>query len=293
MIRLSLPSKTILFGEYAVLAGGSAVVLNHAPRFELISGEGRFEVPKNSPTDRMVNSRSLLGWNFVDPHDGRGGFGASSAQFVFSYAIQTQDLKSGFLSQNDILKLHQEYLKYSRQDEGYQPSGTDLIAQVLGQTTLLKMTEREFVSTPWPWKEVGFAVFKTQNKIPTHAHLKSLSPTNFEKLVKLSRLSSEHFNQKNLSGFLEHLAMYSEELMSLGLTLTETQKSVVRLLKLPGVVLAKGCGAMGADVIVTLLQRTAGQSAGDPNNYVWAQELGLEWIADESMLSPGFICEEL
>lgn len=116
---LSVPSKTYLTGEYAVLAGGSAIVLNTGPRFELRANYGRKAkaadekaaagnneshahsaiigeaqvtgIPEQAPAMSWLKQREplLRNWHleFHDPHAARGGFGASGAQFVLVHAF--------------------------------------------------------------------------------------------------------------------------------------------------------------------------------------------------------------
>src|SRR5665213_3933088 len=95
-IHFSAPSKTFLTGEYAVLCGGPALVLNTSPRFELKAVRGEFGVagiPDGSPASQWIKQRAplLADWKieFSDPHQGQGGFGASSAQFLFVHALTT------------------------------------------------------------------------------------------------------------------------------------------------------------------------------------------------------------
>jgi mevalonate kinase len=97
--RMSAPSKTFLTGEYAVMVGGPALLLNTGPRFKFSADHtGTSEavitgIPAGSPADTWLKQRAPLleGWklSFEDPHGGRGGFGASGAQFLFVHAFTT------------------------------------------------------------------------------------------------------------------------------------------------------------------------------------------------------------
>ncbi len=95
-----IPAKTFLLGEYAALAGQSAVLLTTSPCFELsLSKEaGLHGIHPDSPAGRWwkENAQSEVGLQWHDPYQGCGGLGASSAQFLGAY------LASMYLQKRDI-----------------------------------------------------------------------------------------------------------------------------------------------------------------------------------------------
>src|SRR2546428_1248481 len=96
-VVFTAPSKSFFIGEYLALVGGRVLVAATLPQFELIvhSGQGRVRgIAAASPAGRWIathpgffNSTDI---EFVDPHAGAGGWGASSAQFLMCYAAARQ-----------------------------------------------------------------------------------------------------------------------------------------------------------------------------------------------------------
>src|SRR4051794_4338735 len=90
----SVPGKTFLAGEYLALSGGPSLVFASEPRFELsvTSGAGKAEgIHADSPAGLFIKKNQDYFKNFDlvfhDPYQGKGGFGASTAQFLGAYAM--------------------------------------------------------------------------------------------------------------------------------------------------------------------------------------------------------------
>lgn len=85
------PGKTFLLGEYSVLSSGSSLLFCSEPYFEMylsLDGEGRMDgIHSKSEAGKWVKAHpkdfSNVDVKFVDPHQGSGGWGASSSQFLF------------------------------------------------------------------------------------------------------------------------------------------------------------------------------------------------------------------
>ena len=118
-----VPSKTFLLGEYAVLYGGSALVLTHPPFFRI----QKTKVPKKkfhkeSPASLLMKKHGLSqDFDFIDPHKD-GGFGGSTAEVVASLKNKTN---------HSFKKILEDYLNLFS-DQFLKPSGADLYAQWLG-----------------------------------------------------------------------------------------------------------------------------------------------------------------
>src|SRR5262249_128237 len=96
-LQLTVPSKTYLVGEYLSLQGGPALLLNTAPRFKLTvnektAGDNHAFFPVESPAGKYLKKYQKFfkkfSLTFHDPYDGKGGFGASSAQFCLLAAFK-------------------------------------------------------------------------------------------------------------------------------------------------------------------------------------------------------------
>lgn len=135
-MKIKIPSKTFLWGEYSALIGGSAGVLTSGPDFqlsiecitkqehfadsEILNSKNRiskdfdlstFKYAKDlfhpdSPAGLLLKeSRNVdelpLWFNFSDPYDHKGGFGRSTAEFISMYIliqILSKDTKANSLN---------------------------------------------------------------------------------------------------------------------------------------------------------------------------------------------------
>ena len=191
-MKISIPGKIFVLGEYAALAGLPSVVAAMGPRFvfDCVDFNGtkvdqfsqvNFEIHPDSPAGRLLSFAKGQGISFEqsiefsDPYGGKGGFGASTAQFVTVYCLLAEKagLKRGW---KNVWELYREVLKSER----VPPSGADLVAQCQGGTSLFS-----FAGSPeMPvWEGLSLAdsnllVFSATDqsgrKVPTHDHLKSL-----------------------------------------------------------------------------------------------------------------------
>ena len=103
---LTAPGKTFFLGEYAVLDEGVGLLCCTKPQFKLIvkkdfSGEF-LGVHPDSPAGLWVRQNQWIlkdfHLEFRDPHLGRGGFGASTAQFLLVYIFHRLLLEDGLLN---------------------------------------------------------------------------------------------------------------------------------------------------------------------------------------------------
>jgi mevalonate kinase len=291
MIKLSAPSKTFLVGEYAALLGGPCLLLNTEPRFEaVIETEGSGEcigVHPQSPAGLWVRSHredfSAINFEFRDPHEGRGGFGASGAQFLFAWAwshMQSKPSLQQALSV-DPKRVLADFLSFFS-DQATPPSGADVVSQSVGG--LLSLNLRPFSNQvfAWPFQQLDFLVVPTGVTLPTHSHLKTL---NHEGLVRLRDLSSHVISalkQESETEFLTGLQNFANELATQGKVASHTLSLLHELRSQDGVRLAKGCGAMGSDVVLVIVDKEKKQSVTSR-----LSELCKTPVADASMVSKG------
>jgi mevalonate kinase len=264
----SIPGKTFLLGEYLALQGGPTLVALTQPCFQIKvqSGQGKIEgIHLESPAGKFIQSKSDLfekyDLSFFDPYSGKGGFGASTAQFLASYAFWSHQK----VHQHEMEKLFDykhllgTYTQFSWDGQGFAPSGADLIGQLKGSLTFFEK-RRSFVSIArWPFSNLEFYLIHTGHKIATHEHLNSLAPFESAGLEKSFQLAKQSFESLNDSLFVEAVNSYAQELKILNLTCDNTLELLKDLKELEGVKAAKGCGALGADVILAVVAQ--GQSA--------------------------------
>lgn len=278
----SVAGKVFILGEYAVLAGRPALVAAVEPRFRLSRGEphgraGGWEPSSASPAGRLlefirrrVGADRTANLRFVDPHEGCGGFGASTAQFALLYRVFAEEM--GF--EPRWRRVWALYRELTDQGRAIPPSGADLVAQWQGGIVFFDPSERLcFDVSPlldWTRLLVFSAAGKPGRKVATHEHLERLSG---------KELARDGAWVSALSGALEAgiravhegdgeklgLAMnaYAETLSGLGLENAEAREDRLALRALPGVIGAKGAGALLSDAVIVLLNER-GSRAGGP-----------------------------
>ncbi len=269
MFTLNLPSKTFLLGEYLVLHDGPALVLNTEPCFQLQCAPGNSalnNIHPQSPAGKFYSAHQDLftDWQltFTDPHQNKGGLGASSAQFAALYLLQK--LFSGnirqpqqtdiniFMQTLNIPHLLKTYQKYAWDQQGYPPSGADVVSQLYGGITYFAKSENMIESLVWPFQDLSFCLLRTGKKLATHEHLTSLNNLETETLDQIVQQGSIALVQANANAFCAAINAYAEALQVQNLVAEHTQQILNDLQHWPEVKAVKGCGALGADIVLAI-----------------------------------------
>lgn len=288
-IECSAPSKTFMAGEYIALEGYPTLILNTEPRFKLIADTEQLKnasaIHPDSPAGKLIQDhQSILAHislAFHDPHQGKGGFGASSAQFLMVYAL-LQHLKKKPLEHKHFSELLSCYQSYAWNGTGAKPSGADLMSQWFGKITLFNHQEKQIQAYDWPFENITFCLLHTGQKIPTHDHLKQLKQIPTQALLPWMQKIQESFLQKDVFQFILSIQGYGDTLQKENL-IAETTLPLLHLIQQHEATLAtKGCGALGADVILVLLPTRALSSFK-----YWLRLQGLVVIATANNLSHG------
>ncbi len=293
-MRIAVPAKTFVVGEYLVLKGGGALILSTAPFFELTvvpEGESRPEgagtlaseaIHPESPAGRFLEEEGecfrdyQLG--FVDPYQGMGGLGASSAQFLLLYAFRQH------LSRKKIEPFHllEEYRSFAWNGKGMAPSGADVLAQWCGGLCFFHPSSRTLRSFSWPFAQLSYALIHTRQKLATHRHLADLHEvvvSDLEPLVQATLASIEEADEES---FIRSVAHYGRALTAKGLRTEETGRVLARVALAPSILAAKGCGALGADVVLVLFPECDQQRAIE-----WLHNSGCYVITHGNQLASG------
>lgn len=257
MFELSAPGKTFLLGEYYVMDGGEAYVLNTAPRFRL-----RCEPQKNSsstllptsPAGKFVSEHPEIFSNysltFSDPYQGLGGFGASTAEFLLVY--QAKCLLTGTeLNPQELLK---DYLTYAWNGLGFAPSGADLLAQLSGNLCYVNKNSLQITSQTWPFTNVDFHLIHTRNKLATHSHLANLASLDTAALEIIFNRGKVAIALGDETLFCEAVNCYHQSLTKLGLVSEYSLELIQRFRDTTKILAAKGCGAMGSDTLLLITE---------------------------------------
>ena len=265
-LKFKVPGKTFLAGEYLVLHEGPALVLLTEPRFELrvtrgLGGLGDIHV--DSPAGQLFKKyeKDFEGYqfNFVDPYNGKGGFGASTAQFLSLYSFRLlrdraqQDMEK-LIDYKDLLET---YYTCAWSGEGVRPSGADLIGQLKGALTFFEKQKGLINVKSWPFDDIEAHLIHTGNKIATHEHLKNLPTFESNALQKSFEVIREAIGIGQSENFVRGIHAYAEALRNLNFTCVETLELLGEIRSLNGVLAAKGCGALGADVILVITKTDA------------------------------------
>lgn len=245
-----IPAKTFLLGEYAALAEASAILLTTNPSFELtLTHENKeSEIHPQSPAGVWWQQQQLkenLLWN--DPYAGRGGLGASSAQFIASY-LASCFIKKITPNLDDML---QAYYTASWTGNGLKPSGYDVIAQTQKGCVYVNKQQKIIQSYGWPFQELSFFLIHTGVKLATHHHLQTTTlPNEIDYLSALVDEAKQAFDQANSTKLIATINNYHKKLVELNLVAEHSLNLINQFKEDSEILASKGCGALGSDVIL-------------------------------------------
>lgn len=289
----SVPGKTFLLGEYAVLGGGPAYVATLGPRFVLRSDAGAGsgardsaravislrDLHPQSPAGRLLavaEGQGLkvdLRWAIEDPYAGQGGFGASTAQFALAYGTLARE--AGWeLSALGARRVYRELMAGDR----LPPSGADLVAQWSGGMVRFDPSRGEiasrFDSLDWSKLWIFSAAGQAGRKVPTHEHLARIAQG--RAVGRETALGSGFFDDELLADLTAILARaelalgsrdakafgalmseYARALAAKGLELEAARADREAMSALAGVLGVKGTGALLADAVIVLMDADA------------------------------------
>jgi len=253
MKKWTIPAKTFLLGEYAALANKGAIVLTTHPCFEVTLTEtnGLHGIHPDSPAGRWWNQakHEQYGLRWHDPFNHRGGMGASSAQFLGAY------LASSYI--NATTPTHAEmieaYWQCAWRGQGLRPSGYDVIAQSLSGCVSINRSEHHSEVFPWPFSDLAFIIVHTGHKLATHHHLQDVTLSNdIEQLDAIVTQAKHAFISSDSRALVNAVNAYHHALVLTHRVDQNTLRLLNQLTDLPGLLAMKGCGAMGADVIILI-----------------------------------------
>jgi hypothetical protein len=281
---LSVPGKSFLAGEYLALKGGASLIFNSKPRFEFSAkpGSGGVEgIHPDSPAGKLIHDHrdffAKYNLSFLDPYQGRGGWGASTAQFLMTFVLNEwrASCELETFKSLSISRLLESYWKYAWNGQGLRPSGADLVAQYKGSLCLFERRTGLVGVYGWTFGDIDFALIPTGQKIATHEHLKTLAEFDEAPLELAMKSIQQALESGDSAEFVGGIRANAQALADLGFTAPHTQGLCREMLQRPGVLAAKGCGAMGADVMLVVYQKTASDTFKD---FVTSKDLthGLE-----------------
>jgi mevalonate kinase len=273
----SCAGKVFLLGEYAALSGLPSLVAAVGPRFGLRVG-GTSAFASESPVGRLLAwaGEPALSFSFEDPHDGAGGFGASTAEFALAYLALAET--RGW---DDSRRRWDACWSLYRELTGMRPSGADLVAQWRGGVTLFDGRERRasdlFPLFDWSGTLVFSAAHQPGRKLATHEHLATLPSFDPASLEPLVAAGVRAVGEGAVESFGRALTAYAEALSSEGLETPAARADRLALSGLPGVLGCKGAGAgLNDAIVVQLVPRSPARAAV----VAAAEARGLHLVAD-------------
>lgn len=300
--RFSVPGKVFLLGEYAVLSGHPAVLATLGPRFRLtLARDGETGSPgqtapgqpaeyhPRSPAGRLLEVARARGvavtercLRFEDSFRGEGGFGASTAQFALLYGALARE--TGWEpSALSALRVYRELMA----DERLPPSGADLVAQWSGGVVRFDPARGEisqrFGALDWRDLLVFSAAGQPGRKVPTHEHLATLALAPglagelSGQLARVIDRGDRALQRQDAVAFGQAMSDYARCLCDARLELDAARADREALCALPGVLGAKGAGALLADAVVVLLEPRSSRRASVIDA---ARARGLRLVAD-------------
>ncbi|KTC97177.1 mevalonate kinase [Legionella erythra] len=253
-MKWAIPAKTFLVGEYAAVAGGPAILLTTSPCFEmtLVEGDHHEGIHPDSPAGHWwathrIPAKSLL-WH--DPYAGKGGLGASSAQFIGAY-LASCGLLHVKASRQVLLEA---YYQASWRGEGIRPSGYDVMAQTQHRCVYIHRQKDLLEHYDWPFKQLSFLLLHSGQKLATHYHLQRVAlPHSTAKLSSIAEEARQAFIEADDDRLVNAVNDYQQQLTDLRLMAPHTLNYLQALKANNQILAAKGCGAMGADVLLLIV----------------------------------------
>jgi mevalonate kinase len=253
-MKWCIPAKTFFLGEYAAIAGLPALLLTTTPCFEvtLTKKSGLDGIHPDSPAGRWWQQQAFedVGLHWYDPYHGLGGMGASSAQYLGAYYA------SEYVKKNPVI--HEEAFKHFTQltslASGARPSGYDVMAQSLQGCVYLDKASGKSQTYAWPFDDIGFILLHTGKKLATHEHLQTITDLGcLDALASIVNSAKCAFDTSDSTRVVKAVTAYHERLLQMNLVAPHSLSLINQLKTHPDVLAIKGCGAMGADVLLLLV----------------------------------------
>ncbi len=186
-----------------------------------------------------------------------------------------------------IFSALETYQQMAWNKEGIPPSGADMVAQFTGGVCYFNPKQKQIMSFTWGFTDMEFCLLHTGQKLATHEHLKKIKEINFDGFEKILNAGFASLKNKNSAVFAKAIHAYGELLAEKKLVAVHTKKLLEKIYQQPGVLAAKGCGAMGSDVVLVLLEKLSTNTFTE-----WVERQGLRVMAAGCETSEGFYCYE-
>ena len=285
VIEISCPAKTFIIGEYAVLDGGPAIVLNTSPRFvcriQKSSTVDKINLAENSPAGQWIKKHPQdfhsvqLEW--VNDYGGKGGLGFSSAQFNILYAYSFI-LREGHIDQITPQEVWRNYRNL--EFDGFIPSGADIITQWVGGVTVFEKSPLSIETLTSSLPDLDCLVLRTGDFFETHKYLKTFELGDVSDLKKIAQMAVTAMKQREETAFISAVNDYRSALKKKKYVTSKSEEILNRLEKVKAIKAVKSCGAMGAETLIVFHHRQDAEEVKKETSF-------LETVATEQQITYG------
>jgi len=237
---LKIPAKTFMVGEYLALHGGPAAIILTEPAFT-IDPSKKLHTDSIAAQFILAQTNAACNWGLNDPYFGKGGLGASSAEYLLAY----HKIYGNF---DNLAHVHAEYIACCANN--YRPSGYDVLAQTSFGCVVVETNPICVTACKWPFPELSFALIHTGKKLKTHEHLQARQAVyNWQSMLRSAEKAIFGLEYSAADDFLAGINDFARTLLVEGLVIEHTQVILQDLAK-EKILAAKGCGALGSDIVL-------------------------------------------
>lgn len=260
VIEISCPAKTFIIGEYAVLDGGSAILLNTAPRFTCRIQKGpeksSLKINENSPAGQWMKKNpqdfQSVQLDWINNYNNKGGLGFSSAQFNILYAYSSI-LRSGAIDQIKPQDIWRDYRRLNF--EGFLPSGADVITQWIGGVSIFEQDPLSVETLTSSLPDLKCFVLRTGDYFETYQYLKNFKLADVSDLKKIAQLGVQAIKQRDELAFVSALNDYKKALKAKNYVSARCEEILNKIENIKAIKASKGCGAMGAETLIVFYNK--------------------------------------
>ncbi len=252
-MTLKIPGKIFISGEYAALIGMPTLTVAVEPCFNFESNPNLSKAFHPDSPAGLLNPE--IKGNFQDPYQEIGGMGRSSAEFIAA-ASHSTSIKSIW----EVWDLYRKILTDKKNTEKKNtekniPSGVDVLTQLQGGYCLTEVRAKHLETSSWAFVDLDWIALITGNKTKTHEHLAKPLNLDWELIEKLNFQIVESWKTQNSETFIKSMNLWREFLFDSQLEVSATTELVDFFLDVAGVCSAKGCGALGSDVVLIIFEK--------------------------------------
>ena len=291
IIEISCPAKTFILGEYAVLDGGPALIMNTAPRFicrlQKSPGPHSSSLPDNSPAGQwaLKNKQDFQStqMDWFSAYGQKGGLGFSSAQFNILYAYSFI-LREGAIDQISPREIWRSYR--SLQFEGFMPSGADVISQWVGGVGVFEQNPFSVETLTSSLPDLHFLILRTGEHFATYRYLKDFKLGDVSNLKRIAEEGIKAIKKQDEEAFVSAVNDYRRELERKHYLTAKSRDILEKISHIKAVRAFKACGAMGAETLIVFYSRKDEEEVRRKTSF-------LECVADETRLTYGVAFQKL